>query len=423
MLISTVPTPVEGKFEVAHLVMANLPCADAPGGDAAADTQITIDDEGAMWGEDEFGRYRIDNRVWTMNEIRDHPLFMTDVPSDPRDIENYPLLTALQSVLYDDQTPEEIAEHFRKQGNEAMKFQASRIALQNALTFYTRGLEMECKDDKLNSVLHANRAAVGLKLGEHLKVVDDCRAAVRLDAKNLKAWSRGAKASEALGLAEQGLAFCRGALRIEDGSAEAKPLLSEVQRLQRNLQELHRKQQTAQKEMRMEDARVKDEMQASASAVRNALELRGSRLGPALFDLAMYRMANGGITPHPKLVDAEGSPAIEWPLLLLYDEVNQSDFVASFDERCALEDQLQLMFPEDRCVEWDAQGKYVWHRLAVYLEYYPEGSDDTSMFKVDCSVAVQTLLTERCLPPCLVLHVLVEGSPAQAAFVKDNQIE
>lgn len=26
--------------------------------------------------------------------------------------------TALQSVLYDDQTPEEVAEHFKKQGNE-----------------------------------------------------------------------------------------------------------------------------------------------------------------------------------------------------------------------------------------------------------------------------------------------------------------
>ena len=374
-----------------------------------------------MWGEDEFGRYRIDNRVWTMNEIRDHPLFMTDVPSDPRDIDNYPLLTALQSVLYDDQSPEELAEHFRKQGNEAMKFQASRIALQNALTFYTKGLEMECKDDKLNAVLHANRAAVGLKLGEHLKVVDDCRAAVRLDPKNLKAWSRGARASEALGLAEQGLAFCRGALRLE--GSEDKTLLSEVKRLQRQLQELHRKQQTAQREMRMEDARVKDAMQASASAVRNALELRGSRLGPALFDLAMYRMANGGITPHPKLVEGEDDPAIEWPLLLLYDEVNQSDFVASFDERCALEDQLQLMFPEDRCVEWDVQGKYVWNRLAVYLEYYPEGSDETSMFKIDCSAAVKTLLTERCLPPCLVLHVLVEDSPAQAAFLKDNQVE
>ena len=35
---------------------------------------------------------RIDNRVWTWNEIQEHPLFMKDIPSDPRDIENYPML-------------------------------------------------------------------------------------------------------------------------------------------------------------------------------------------------------------------------------------------------------------------------------------------------------------------------------------------
>lgn len=40
-------------------------------------------------------------------------------------------------------------------------------------------------------------------------------AQVRLDASNLKAWFRGAQASELLGLAEQGLYFCRGALQLD----------------------------------------------------------------------------------------------------------------------------------------------------------------------------------------------------------------
>ena len=46
-------------------------------------------------------------------------------------------------------------------------------------------------------------------------MVDDCRSAVRLDDSNLKAFFRGAQASEALGLAEQGLQFCAGALKID----------------------------------------------------------------------------------------------------------------------------------------------------------------------------------------------------------------
>ncbi|CAL1141219.1 unnamed protein product [Cladocopium goreaui] len=379
------------------------------------DQHVFVDDDGNMWGEDELGRYRIDNRVWTWNEIQEHPLFMKDIPSDPRDIDNYPMLTALQSILYDDQTPEEVAEHFKKQGNEAMKLQASKIALMNALTFYTKGLEMSCKDAKLNSVLHSNRAAVGLKMGEYLKVVDDCRHAVRLDGSNLKAWFRGAQASEVLGLAEQGLKFCHGALKLD-------PKEPEVLRVQKQLQARLEKDLLAQQEMRQLDKKLKDSRKANASAVESFLQLRGCRLGPVLFDMSMYRMANGGLTPHPKLVGEDPEMTVEWPMLLLYDEANQSDFVAAFDERYALEDQLQMMFPEDRHVEWDEQGKYVWKRLAAYLEFYPEGSDTTSMFRVDNAAPMVEVLRDLCLPPCLVLHVLVDGSPAQTVFCKENSL-
>lgn len=52
-------------------------------------------------------------------------------------------------------------------------------------------------------------------VSEAFQVVDDCRSAVRLDDSNLKAFFRGAQASEALGLAEQGLKFCQGALKID----------------------------------------------------------------------------------------------------------------------------------------------------------------------------------------------------------------
>lgn len=390
------------------------------GEDELPDQNITIDDDGTMWGEDEMGRYKIDDKVWTMNEIRDHPLFMNEIPSDPRDIANYPLLEALQGVLYDDQTPEELAEHFRKQGNEAMKLQSSQIALRNALAFYTRGLEMECKDDKLKSALHSNRALVSLKLGEHIKVADDCRRAVRLDPGNLKAWFRGARASEALGLTEQGLKFCKGALEID-------PKEAEVLRVKKQLEQRLVKEEAARADARRQDQDRVKVKQAEGSAVAELLAARGSRLGPVLFDMAMYRLANGGETPVPMVIQDEGGDssdrAIYWPLLLLYDEANQSDFVGSFDERVPLEEQFKIMFPPDRSVEWDHQGKYVWDRLVAYLEYYPEGSSDTALFPVQLDAPVLASLAERCLPPCLVLHVMVTGSPHHVVFCKNNSLE
>jgi len=387
--------------------------------DEPQDQNVFVDEDGVMWGEDELGRYKIDDKVWTMNEIRDHPMFMTDIPSDPRDLENYPLLTALQSVLYDDQSPEELAEHFRQQGNEAMKMQSSKTALLNALAFYTKGLEMECKDDKLNSMLHGNRALVSLKLGEHVKVVYDCRRAVRLDSGNLKAWFRGARASEALGLAAQGLKFCEGALKLDPNEAE-------VLRVKKQLEQRLEQEAKSHSDFRKKDQKDADARKAGLTAVEDMLAARGSRLGPVLFDMSMYRVANGGRMPVPEKVQDEGGGpedvTIHWPLLLLYDEVNQSDFVGAFDERCLLEEQLQVMFPEDRQVEWDEQGKYVWNKLACYLEYYPDGSSETSLFQLEPSKPVFEALTERCLPPCLVIHVLVAGSPADIVFRKQNSL-
>merc|ERR1719450_1954436 len=102
---------------------------------------------------------------------------------------------------------------------------------------------------------------------------------------------------------------------------------------------------------------------------------------------------------------------------MLYDEYSQSDFVESFDDRCALDDQLQLMFPSDRPVEWDEQGKYAWDRLVAYLECYDsfEGSSkDTKMLKLSLDACLQEQLVGLRVPPCLVLHVFVDRSPAHA---------
>ena len=49
----------------------------------------------------------------------------------------------------------------------------------------------------------------------HPILVSVLRFKVRLDFSNLKAWFRGAQASEVLGLAEQGLKFCHGALKLD----------------------------------------------------------------------------------------------------------------------------------------------------------------------------------------------------------------
>lgn len=366
------------------------------------------DDGGVHWGEDEFGPYKVD-RVWTMNECRDHPMFMEDMPSD---ISDNPYLLALQSIVYDGQTPEQLAEHFKNLGNDAFRSSTNKFSTQNALLAYTKGLEMECKDDAVNSQLHSNRAAVSMRMKQNDRAVEDCRRAVKLDPKNTKAYYRGAKASEALGLLEQALKFATRALELKPDDAELKGMVGKFEKSWKEEQEQHE----ARKKIELEEVRQLEEAVAS---VRSVLKIRDSRLGPILFDVAMYFH---GRLPEPHLV-ADDPTAIEWPLLLLYDETSQSDFVEVFDERCSLHDQFQIMFPADRHPDWDEEGKYVWDRLVCHLEHYrSDNGTATELRKVDPGQPLHIGLGGVRLPQCLTLHVHVDGSGALASFCRDHHL-
>mmetsp|Transcript_38267 Transcript_38267/g.101213 ORF Transcript_38267/g.101213 Transcript_38267/m.101213 type:complete len:385 (-) Transcript_38267:98-1252(-) len=369
---------------------------------------VTVDENGVKWGEDKFGKYRVEDRVWTMNEIRDHPMFMEDVPSD---ISDNPHLLALQNLIYDGQTPEQLAEHFRQLGNEAFRSSTNKVSNQNALMAYTKGLEMECKDKSLNSQLHSNRAAVSMRMKANDKAIDDCRRAIELDPKNTKAWFRGAKASEALGITEQGLKFCEGALETSPDDQQLKTLQSKLKKQFAKEQEQHRLRRKA-------EAAEQAEHSIATSSVKAVLEKRGVQVGPILFDVAMYFQ---GRQPEPYLA-SDAADAVQWPLLMLYDETCQSDFVEVFDERCALSEQFENMFPKDRRVDWDEEGKYVWDRLVAYLEHYPAHGSGTRMLRVKTDEPLQSALENLHVPKVLSIHVLVEGSGALESFCREHHI-
>merc|ERR1712190_120133 len=121
-----------------------------------------------------------------------------------------------------------------------------------------------------------------------------------------------------------------------------------------------------------------------------------------MWDTGLYTR---GAVARPRLAALDGDEAgdgeaVMWPLLMLYDETGQSDFVESFDDRCALEDQLQLMFPQDRPVEWDTEGKYTWDRLVAYLECYEPEGKHTQMLRLTMGACLQEQLRSLRVPPC-----------------------
>eukprot|EP00386_Alphamonas_edax_P016319 GDKI01049824.1.p1 GENE.GDKI01049824.1~~GDKI01049824.1.p1 ORF type:complete len:324 (+),score=115.17 GDKI01049824.1:47-1018(+) len=150
----------------------------------------------------------------------ENPLFSDALPAE-----------MIQNIRDDkeDEADEKIGEAcaFKDRGNDA--FKKGKAGYDDAIRYYTRGLEVQCADRKLNSVLFSNRAAVRLNMQQYTEAVDDCRKALGLDDKNIKAFYRASKASAALELWKNCIAYAMGGLRLEPDHSELGALLKQAE--------------------------------------------------------------------------------------------------------------------------------------------------------------------------------------------------
>lgn len=159
--------------------------------------------------------------TWSIEEIESHPLFMRDVSGKTNNVH----VEALQSVLFDDESPLGIASSLKEQGNEAL-----RLGLMNdAAICYRRALDAGCMDSELLSQIHSNLALAFLEQKKFPECVDECFRAIGENAKNIKAFYRGASASDQLELYSQGIYFAKGGLEVDPDNTELKCLLERME--------------------------------------------------------------------------------------------------------------------------------------------------------------------------------------------------
>ena len=75
-----------------------------------------------------------------------------------------------------------IAEVYKNEGND----EYNKKNFNNAIHFYTEGINVDCKDEELNAKLYSNRAAAHFNLGKKLFIAELSRAqSVRVAGQNL----------------------------------------------------------------------------------------------------------------------------------------------------------------------------------------------------------------------------------------------
>lgn len=89
------------------------------------------------------------------------------------------------------------------------------------------------------------------------------------------------------------------------------------------------------------------------------IEKRGIVMGGPLFDT--QRQYEGQVK-----LDEEG--CLHWPVMFLYEEHQQSEFVVDFAENHTFLDHLSYMFPPEYIAPWDSEQKYTVSNMEIYVE-------------------------------------------------------
>lgn len=271
-------------------------------------------------------------------------LFWDELPEDMGD---HPDAAALKAIMADT-TPEESAEGFKNLGNDALKAglrHKKKFYLRQAIEQYGKGLEVQCSDAALNSILCSNRAHVNLLLGNLRNAYQDGLAALRHNDKNIKAFYRAAKGALGLRKYDRCIELCEQGLRLEPDNRELKDI-SQRAAVEKDAQ-VQRDDAEQQRQ-----ARIRSPARQLASTVL----ARGWRVGRPQFTIGDRRPS----------VDEDG--LVHWPALFFYPEAAmQHDVVDDVCEEDTFRDHLDLMFgPEAPPLEWDARGEYSRDAIEVY---------------------------------------------------------
>uniref|UniRef100_A0A8C9QPL3 Tetratricopeptide repeat domain 4 n=2 Tax=Scleropages formosus TaxID=113540 RepID=A0A8C9QPL3_SCLFO len=355
-------------------------------------------------------------------EFEKVPMFMKTAPEEI-DPEKHPELACLQSIIHDDERgPEEQAKALKDEGNEYFKEKNYK----KAVVSYTEGLKKKCQDSDLRAILFTNRAAAHFHLGNMRSAFNDAVAAKKLKPDHLKALIRGAQCCLELRNFSEALQWCEEGFRLQPKDLKLQELRATADKLKR----------TAERDARK--AKVKEKKQrAEMETLLKAIKERGIKLlkpekppkhssddededgdttrGMAALDLD--GLSSQEATGFKVYLDDQG--ILHWPVLFLYPEHGQTDFISSFKESDRFIDHLAVMFGEE-LPPWDTDRKYHPQSLQLYFD-----DDKGELVQFDQGVSLLSVLkNDRCFvkegTPSFT--VLVKGSPFCMMFLSGKTV-
>ncbi|KAL0230865.1 hypothetical protein PCE1_003242 [Barthelona sp. PCE] len=276
--------------------------------------------------------------------IEDMPLFAN--PNDAKDNPNLAQgMEALQSIMYSDSTPEDRAEQCKKSGNDCLHTYLrvrTRQMIMNACHHYTKGLQEDFDNDKLRVALLSNRAQAYLYMENWRSSLESSQLALRIDAEHFKSMFRAAKACIQLSKLEEAHSYVNMAIDHQPDNVPFKKLAAQIELL---LKQKTESEQTLQKYDYYEPLK---------------------RIGVTL-GLPMLPMQT--TLPQSEFIINEKEGTYSFPLMLLYPETEQNDYLHNVEASVTFHELANTIFgPSAPPATWDKDGRYTVDSVDFYFK-------------------------------------------------------
>jgi len=301
------------------------------------------------------------NEATWEQEMEQHPFFMQKLPEEGEPLP--PLLEAIQQLKYDpnENTSEELAISYKEDGNFNFKLKKYRFAIAN----YTEGLKLKSGNKDIDSNLHLNRAAAHFRLSNYRSSLNDSLLAAKLKPDYFKAVFRATECCLKLKRYSEGLQWCDYGITLDPNAVSLVKLRTE----------LIQGQKKEERDKRKAEANEKKE-QLQINQLVAAFALRGIKTGiKGKSDGQQISFDLSSIEPcHPAALGKRVhlvNESLIWPVLFLYPEFGETDFIQEFHEDSSFAEHMDIMFEE--YPPWDRERKYTRNNIKLYYENIQSG--------------------------------------------------
>ncbi|NXO39379.1 TTC4 protein, partial [Locustella ochotensis] len=272
-----------------------------------------------------------------------------------------------------------------------------------AVAAYSEGLRRRCGDAELEAVLLTNRGAAHFHLGNYRSALNDAIQAKKLKPTHLKAIIRGALCHMELKNFSEAVAWCEEGLQIDSKEKKLVEMRAKADKLKLEGTFLGAQTDFSTREEHwflvfslppLQERNIKLVLEPSDEE---------EEVSDGLAEISLDGFHSDSATGAKVHLDADGN--LNWPVLFLYPEHEQTDFTVAFHENSRFIDHLMVMFAE--LPPWDLEKKY----LPNNLELYFEDEEREEMYEVNPEhTLLQVLQHER--------YFVKAGTPTVLVFAK-----